>query len=286
MKSRATNRYLGSARGWIGPGQWTTLLLFSAVVLATALLSGSCGGQRGAESSAAAKPKQQILVAAAANLTDAFQQIGQAFTAETGVGVTYNFGATAQLAQQIDNGAPFDLFAAADVTHIDQLVASGKIVPASRAVYARGRLVLWVPRESKAAIGELNDLAAPAVRFVSIANPETAPYGSAAVEALKKGNLWEQVKPKVVMAENVNMARQMAATGNADATFTAYSLVMNDSGKVVAVDESLHSPINQALGIVATSPNKVNAQGFREFLLHGAGAAILRRSGYDLPPPQ
>jgi molybdate transport system substrate-binding protein len=257
----------------------------AAVVLAVAvLLLGSCGLEKTAGENGAAGPKEEIVVAAAANLTDAFREIGTAFTAETGLAVIYNFGATAQLAQQIENGAPFDLFAAADVAHVDQLVADGKIVAASRAIYARGRLVLWIPPESKAAIRTLNDLLSPAVRFIAIANPDTAPYGSAAVETLQKENLWKGVKPKVVLAENVNVARQMASTGNADAAFTAFSLVMKDPGRIVAIDESLHAPIDQALGIVAASPNKANAQRFADFVLRGGGAAILQRSGYDLPP--
>src|ERR1043166_4840766 len=91
----------------------------------------------------------------------------------------------------------------------------------------------------------MSDLANPVVRFLAIANPKVAPYGAAAVEAMQKTNLWTKVQAKVVLAENVNAARQLAATGNADAAFTAYSLVMKDRGNIIPVDESLHAPIDQ-----------------------------------------
>jgi len=248
------------------------------------LLSLSCGfGEQQAGQPPAHDPPAEIIVAAAANLTGAFQEIGNAFSGETGIKVIYNFGATTQLTQQIKNGAPFDVFAAADVFHVDQLVENGKIVGESRAVYARGRLALWVPDGGKLTIRDLADLVQPAVRIIAIANPEIAPYGAAAVEALKKQSLWEKVESKFVRAENVNAAKQLAATGNAEAAFTAYSLVLNDPGKIILIAESLHSPLDQAIGVVAASSRQESARRFEEFILHGGGRAILQRFGYGLP---
>jgi molybdate transport system substrate-binding protein len=222
-------------------------------------------------------------VAAAANLTDAFEELGTAFSNETGIAIIYNFGATTQLAQQIEHGAPVDVFAAADVVHMDQLVQSGKILAESRAVYARGKLALWSPEGAKVPIQTLEDLVQPSVRFVAIANPEIAPYGAAAVEALRKRNLWDRVQPKIVQAENVNAAKQLAATGNAEAAFTAYSLVFQEPGHAVLIDPALYAPIDQALGILAASPHQVEAKQFASFVLRG-GRAILQRYGYELPP--
>jgi molybdate transport system substrate-binding protein len=250
------------------------LLLASAAVLL------SCrSGERAPEP---ARP--EIVVAAAANLTDAFQQIAEGFTRETGIGVRYNFGATTQLMQQIENGAPFDVFAAADTVHVDRLVESGKILADSRAVYARGRLALWVPESGPAAVSDLSDLLQPSVRFVAIANPEIAPYGAAAVEALERRNLWRELEPKIVRAENVNAARQLAATGNADAVFTAYSLVLNAAGRVILIDESLHAPLDQALGVVAAASQQERARRFTSYVLGEQGRAFLARFGYDPPP--
>jgi molybdate transport system substrate-binding protein len=221
-----------------------------------------------------------LTVAAAANLTGAFAQIGQAFTQESGIHVVFSYAATAQLAQQIENAAPFDVFAAADTVHVDQLVRVGKILPESRVLFARGRLALWDPH---GAIQKLEDLTAPSIRFVAIAKPEAAPYGEAALESLKTLGIWDKVQPKVVYASNINMAKQYAATGNADAAFTAYSLVKNEPGRVIIVDEKLHQPIDQAIGIVSASTRKGDAQRFVSFLNGQQGRSILKRFGYQVP---
>ena len=141
-----------------------------------------------------------------------------------------------------------------------------------------------VPRDSQGHIEKLEDLAGPSVRFVSIAQPEAAPYGAAAVESLRNAGIWDRVQPKIVYASNINMSRQFAATGNADAAFTAYALVRNEPGKVIVIDEKLHRPIDQALGIVSASPRQADARRFVSFLTTGEGRAILERFGYQLPP--
>ena len=218
-----------------------------------------------------------LTVAAAANLTGVLDEIGKGFTRKTGIGVVFSYASTAQLAQQIENAAPFDVFAAADTEHVDQLVSSGKILAGSRAIYARGHLALWVPG---ATVGKIEDLTAPSIRYVAIARPEAAPYGQAAVETLKSLGIWDKVHPKVVYANNINAAKQLAATGNADAAFTAYSLVLKERGRVLVVDEKLHRPIDQAVGVVAGSPRKEEARRFVSYLIDGDGRAVLERFGY------
>ena len=223
-----------------------------------------------------------LTVAAAANLTGVFDQIGQAFTRQTRVGVVFSYGSTAQLTQQIEHAAPFDVFAAADTMHVDQLVRDGKILPESRVVYARGRLALWNPHGS---VKKLDDLTQPLVRFIAIAKPEAAPYGEAAVESLRSLGIWDRVQQKVVYANNINMAKQYAATGNADAAFTAYSLVRHESGSVIIVDEKLHQPIDQAVGIVSVSSRKADARRFVAFLTGREGRSILEGFGYQVGSP-
>jgi molybdate transport system substrate-binding protein len=187
------------------------------------------------------------------------------------------------LAQQIDNGAPFDLFAAADTEHVDSLVATQKLTADSRAVYALGQLALWIPGGESSSIGDLKDLAAPKIRFIAVAQPALAPYGQAAVDALKNARLWEPLQRKIVYANSISMAKQLAATGNADAAFTAYSLVLHDRGMVLKVDPQLYRPIEQALAIVASTPQLEKAKQFRSFLLGPEGRAILAKNGYLLP---
>jgi molybdate transport system substrate-binding protein len=227
--------------------------------------------------------RSEITVAAAANLAGAFDEVGAAFTDATGTEVTLSYASTAQLAQQIENSAPFDVFASADVAHVDALVNKGKITPGSRAIYARGVLALWIPKGEQISVRSLQDLAAPSIRSIAVATPSVAPYGNAAVEALQNSSLWTQLEPKVVYSTNINMAKQFAATGNADAAFTAYSLVLNEAGTIVRVDASLYTPIEQAVGLVQESKNQDLAKQFISFLVSNRGQDILRKFGYLIP---
>jgi molybdate transport system substrate-binding protein len=243
------------------------------ILFATALL-GSCSARRPADT--------RLTVAAAANLMDVFGEVGRAFQAKTGVEVTFSYGSTAQLATQIENSAPFDLFAAADTEHVDSLVVAHKLTSDSRAIYALGQLALWIP-EGGPAIHDLKDLAGKDVRFVAIAQPELAPYGAATVKVLKGAGLWDAVQPKLVYGTSISMAKQFAASGSANAAFTAYSLVLHEKGTVLKIDPRLHKPIEQAMGIVAASTHLGEARQFRTFLLGAEGRTILANSGYLLP---
>ena len=246
-------------------------------LLCAVLLLGACARRPQSQ------PAVRLTVAAAANLTVVFSEVGRAFTRKTGVETVYSYGSTAQLAQQIDNGAPFDVFAAADTAHIDALLETGKLAAQSRAIYARGQLALWVPGRERGNVRELKDLTNPQIRFIAIAQPELAPYGLAAVEALKRAGLWDQLQPKFVYANSIGIAKQLADSGNADAAFTAYSLVLHDSGTVLKVDSRLYRPIEQALAIVSASTRTREAQQFTSFLLGPEGRSILGGNGYLLP---
>jgi molybdate transport system substrate-binding protein len=249
----------------------------AGLTLYTVALLCSCNAPRAPE------PGGKLTVAAAANLTDVFGEVGRAFQSKTGMEVIFSYGSTAQLAQQIANGAPFDLFATADTEHVDSLVSSGKLTSDSRAVYALGQLALWIPKGEQGGVHELKDLARKQVRFIAVAQPELAPYGRAAIEVLRNARLWEALQPKLVYANNISMAKQWAASGNADAAFTAYSLVLHDQGTVLKVDPHLYHSIEQALAIVASSTRTEGARQFRSFLLGAEGRTILSRSGYLLP---
>jgi molybdate transport system substrate-binding protein len=228
-------------------------------------------------------PKREVTVAAAANLSEVFQVVGPRFEAATGIHPVFSFASTAQLAQQIENSAPYDVYAAADVDHVEQLEKKGLLLPGSRAVYATGILALWIPSGSAAKIDGLDSLVQPAVKVIALAKPELAPYGLAARETLQHLGIWDRVQSRIVYADNINMAKQYGTTGNADAVFTAYSLVLKEAGKVIRVDEKLHNPIDQALGIVAASKHRDTAQQFVDFLRKGQGRDILGNSGYRVP---
>jgi len=135
------------------------------------------------------------------------------------------------------------VFAAADVEHAEQLEKKGLLVPRSRAIYATGILALWIPPGSAAKLDRLEALVQPKVKVIAMAKPELAPYGQAARETLEHLGIWGQLQSRIVYADNINMAKQYGATGNADAVFTAYSLLLKEKGKVIQVNEKLHQPI-------------------------------------------
>jgi molybdate transport system substrate-binding protein len=249
------------------------VLLIGALVLAA-------GCQRANPPAEAAK--SEITIAAAANLTEVAQSLGTAFEAQTKIHAVFSFGSTAQLATQIENSAPFDVFLAADAEHADKLDGEKLLLPGTDAIYATGVLALWIPPGSHAQVASIQDLKAGAVRVIAVANPKLAPYGAAAVESLRHAGIWEAVKDRIVYADNISMAKQYGESKNADAVFTAYSLVLHAPGKVMQVDAGLHQPIIQKLGVVAKSQHLDSAAAFTHFVLAGSGRAILAQYGYKI----
>jgi molybdate transport system substrate-binding protein len=230
--------------------------------------------------SAGAGAKRELAIAAASNLTEVFQVLGNEFERTTGIHPVFSFGSTVRLAHQIENGAPWDFFAAADTEHVTELDSKGFLTPGTRAMYATGILALWLPSGVGNATG-IENLTDPRIKVIAMAKPELAPYGLAAREALQSAGIWDKIEPKVVYAENISMAKQYGATGNADAVFSAYALVKSEkSGQVIQVPERTHQPIRQSLGIIRASKNQALARQFSDFLLTGEGHNILLRYGY------
>jgi len=250
--------------------------IFVALAASVSLLLVGCGQQ-------STQNAKEITVAAASNLTEAFAELAKQFTATTGIRVVYSFGSTADLARQIENGGPFDVFASADVEHIDELDRKGLVLPGSRAIYARGRLVLWIPEQGAVNINRIEDVAGADVKTIAIAKPDLAPYGRATVEALKVLNVWSQIESKVVYGTNVSITKQYAASGNANVAFIPLALVKNGEGRYIEVNDRLHNPINQALAIVKTSARLPEAWRFVDYVLGDDGRAILRQYGFNDP---
>ena len=250
-----------------------------AIVTLAFILMAACSKQP-AEN---AQNAQEINVAAASNLTDAFAEMAKQFTAKSGIRVVYSFGSTADLTKQIENGGPFDLFASADVEHVDALNQKGLILSDTRAIYARGRLVLWTPPQGRARISRIEDVTGADVKTVAIAKPDLAPYGRATVETLRALNIWSQIEPKVVYGTNVSNTKQFATSGNADVAFLPLALMKKDEGQYIEIDERLHQPIDQALGIIKASGKQDMARRFVDFVLGSDGQAILQQYGYSNP---
>lgn len=228
--------------------------------------------------------EQDLTIAAASNLTDAFAEIGQRFTSKTGINVVISFGATADLAKQIENGAPFDVFAAADTEHVAQLETKGLLTTGTRMIYARGRLVMWLPPGSNLKPARINDITAKAFERIAIAKPDVAPYGRAAVESLQALGIWKDIEGRVIYGQNVSQVKQYVATGNAEVAFIPLALVKPGEGSYIEVGDELHQPIDQALGIIKESPKQRGARQFVDFLLSPEGQELLSRRGYRTPP--
>ena len=225
----------------------------------------------------------ELTVAAASDLTPAFEEIGREFEAIHKTKVVFVFGSTGLLAKQAENGAPVDLFAAANVSYIDQLDQKGLIVPDSKAVYARGRITLWTPPETNLRLESIADLARPEVMRVAIANPDHAPYGLAARQALESAGVWDRVKPKLVYGDNIRQTLQYAQTGNVDVAIVALSLSMQSNGRWSLIPEELHQPIDQGVAIMKSSKNEPAARTFIAFLSGPQGKAILQKYGFSFP---
>jgi len=226
-----------------------------------------------------------LRIAAAANLQKIFTEaLIPAFQKKTGTTVTPTFGATKQLALQLGQGAPFDVFVAADTATVDKLAGQGLIVPGSGRVYAIGRLVLWTRRDARLHPRRIQDLASPAYGKIAIANPTTAPYGLAAQQSFAKAGLAASVTPRLVQAENIAQALQYARSGNAEVALTALSLVIEDKADpYVIVPDNLHAPIAQSVGLVKASRKQAFGQQFLAFLTSREAAPVWKRYGYALP---
>lgn len=224
-----------------------------------------------------------LTVSAAADLTPAFEELGELFRNETGIKVTFNFGSTGQLTQQIEQGAPVDLLAAANVSFVEELERENLILPDTKALYAQGRITLWTREDSPIKLERVEDLAKPEVQRIAIANPEHAPYGEAARQALQSAGIWERVSSRLVFGENISQTLQYAETGNVDAAIVALSLSVNSTGRWVLISDQLHKPLNQALAVIRGTRHEPEARRFASFINSAQGRPIMRKYGFILP---
>jgi molybdate transport system substrate-binding protein len=213
-----------------------------------------------------------LLVAAASSLSPLTPALEKAFGH-----VRFTTASSGALAQQIENGAPFDVFLSADDEYPAKLAKEGKVDPATLKIYARGKIAVW---SAKLPVRSIEDLKKPQVTHVALPNPEHAPYGEAAKAALEKSGAWGAIQSKIVYGENVRQALQFAESGNADAVITSWTLL---AGRGTIVPENLYPPIRQAAGVVVSTANPAAAREFLKFLTGAEGQKILAAGG--LFPP-
>jgi molybdate transport system substrate-binding protein len=259
----------------------TAFYLFCAALICAALLTIGCN--RGAQPEMDETNPKLLYVAAASDLTPAFEELGRSFEQSTGIRVVYNFGSTGMLAKQIENGAPVDVFAAANAEFIDGLEKRGLIIPDTKALYARGRITIWLKSDSALRIEKLEDLARPEVERVAIANPEHAPYGVAAREALEAAHVWDAVRPKCVFGENVRQTMQYAESGNVNVSIVALSLSVQSNGRWILIPEELHKPLDQTLAVIKSTRRQEQARRFVAFINSEQGRPVMRKYGFVLP---
>ncbi len=222
-------------------------------------------------------------MASASDLQFAFTEIGSIFEKETGAKVTFTFGSSGNLAKQIENGMPVDLFASADEEYVRQLAARGSLVPDTERLYALGRIALVSSRTSGATVAKLEDLLKSEVKRVALANPDHAPYGRAARQALESAGLWERVETRVVYGENVRQALQFVQTGNAEAGIVALSIVDVPEVSHTLVGESLHQPLRQSMVVIKGTRQESLAREFEALVLGPKGRPIMQKYGFTLP---
>ena len=231
---------------------------------------------------------QELRVAAAADLNFALPQIAKAFEAQTGTKVLLSFGSSGNFFAQIQGGAPFDVFCSADMGYPQKLAAAGQAMPDSLRQYASGRLVLWVRNDSKLDFERqgLNVLLDLDVKKVAMANPEHAPYGRAAVAALQRAKLYDRLKDKLVLGENISQTAQFVTSGNADAGLISLSLAqaaeLQKQGRYWEIPPGIAESLPQGAIVLRQSSSPQLAEKFLDYLSCPAGKKILAQYGFDV----
>ena len=228
----------------------------------------------------------EVVAAVAANFGPAMARIEPDFERSTGHQLTVVLGSSGKFLQQIQQGAPFDVFLSADVERPALLAKSNLGVPTSRYTYAVGRLALWSPDAKAFSDGEAY-LKASTFRHLAIANPAVAPYGAAAQRTLEQLGLWAGLQEKIVRAEDIGQVYAMAGSGAAEAAFVAYSSVLAGSkpGSQWLVPQTLYPPLKQDAILVTRAQNNPAAKALLDYLKTPAAREVIASLGYALPAP-
>lgn len=226
----------------------------------------------------------EVNVAVAANFTGAIRKIVPLFEKASGHTVKVSFGSTGKLYAQIENGAPFEVFLAADTKRPLKVEQEGLAVPGKRFVYAKGKLVMWSAKQGLFQDGETY-LKKSNFAHVAIANPKTAPYGLAAQQVMEHMGIWSRLQAKLVQGESIAQTFQFVATGNAQVGFVAYSQVkawQGGSGATWEIPMAYYKPIEQAVVLLKKGQSNPAAQAFFDFLKSKAARKVIEEFGYGV----
>jgi len=229
-----------------------------------------------------------IMIAAASDLNFAFKELAAEYEKTSDNHVKLSLGSSGNFFSQIQNGAPFDLYFSADIGYPKKLEEAGLVVPGSLYPYAVGRIVLWAGKGSHLDLSKgLEILREPTIKKIAIANPKHAPYGRAAVAAMEHFKVYDQVKDKLILGENISQAAQFIESGACDAGIVALSLAlappMKAAGQYWEIPATAHSPLEQGAVILKQSKHPEAARQFLEFMKGPHGQEIMTRYGFTLP---
>ena len=233
---------------------------------------------------------QEVRVAAAADLKFALDELGTQYEKQMGSKIDVSYGSSGNFLAQIQNGAPFDVFLSADIEYPRKLEAAGLAEPGTLYEYALGRIVIWMPAVTRIDLPKLGwkALLDASIQKIAIGNPEHAPYGRAAVAALRSAGIYDQVRAKLVYGENIAQAAQFVASGNAQAGILALSLAISPpmrGGKRWEIPANMHPPIEQAAVVLKSARDKEGARAFLAFLKSAGARKILESYGFSVPAP-
>jgi molybdate transport system substrate-binding protein len=227
--------------------------------------------------------KTDLTVAAAADLVFAFKEIGELFEKSTGNNVTMIFSSSGTAREQIKNGAPYDVYASANIKFVDDLIVQDKVIADSKELYAIGRVGVATKIGCRLIVNDISDLIKPEFKKIAIADPGHAPYGLAAREALESLGIWEKIKDKLVFANDIQHSLTLIKSGNVEAGFISLSVFNKDETNFLLIDNNLHNPLRQAIAVVKGTKNEKTARDFIKFVNSEQGRPIMKKYGFVLP---
>lgn len=232
--------------------------------------------------------EQELRIAAAADLKFAMAELSKGFESKTGIKIDVTSGSSGSFFAQIQGGAPFDLFFSADIEYSKRLEVAGVAEAGTMWEYAVGRIVIWAPANMAGDLAKQGwkFLLDARVQKIAIGNPAHAPYGQAAVSALRKAGIYERVKPKLVYGENISQAAQFVQSGNAQAGIIARSLALSPGmkdGQIWEIPKEMYPPIHQGAVVLKNAKSRTAARAFLDFVKSPAGREILEKYGFAVP---
>ncbi|KAB2954220.1 molybdate ABC transporter substrate-binding protein [Heliorestis acidaminivorans] len=263
-------------------------LSLALLILATIVITGCTAStvimNPVQESWASSQKEEKLYIAAAADLTKAFQELAVQFKADTGIATEISFGSTGTFAMQIENGANYDVFAAANIAFVDRLREKGLTIKDTQKLYAQGRIGLATLKKEGLEIKSLDELINnDKIGRIAIADPSHAPYGTAAKEALEHSGLWEALKGKLVYGKNIQDTLVLLETGNVDAAIIALSIYNPEKVNFLLIDDNWHKPLNQAMTVVQSTKQEEAARLFVDYVMSDKGQVIMKKYGFVLP---